>query len=235
VSGPTAGRRRPRPVGLIVLGLIALVLGASIIGIALQKPDDDPIEITGASTTQRLLGGIRQEGAELGSDSAPVTVEVFNDLQCAPCANYHFEVVTPLIDGPVRDGEVKLVFRHFSVSPRQVTEAAEAAVAAGEQGHQWQYVQLFYINQDVAQERGVTDELLEVIASAVLGLELNEWQEDRKGDEVRESIVADDELAHERKLPAEPAVVITGPRQSRELVESPDLDEVEAAIAEVSG
>jgi protein-disulfide isomerase len=223
-------RRRPRPVGLIVLGVVVLVVGAAVVGIALQKPDDDPIEVTGASTTQRLLGGIRQEGAELGSESAPVTVEVFNDLQCAPCAEYHLEVITPLIEGPVRDGEVSLVFRHFSLSARQITEGAEAAVAAGEQGHQWQYIQLFYINQDVAKQRGVTDELLEVIASAVLGLDLQQWQRDRDSDEVSEVVVADAELAAQRRLPAEPALVLTGPRESRELIEAPSLEEVEAAI-----
>ena len=53
-----------------------------MVGIALQKPDDDPIEVAGASTVQRLMGGIEQDGAVLGDSSAPVTVEVFNDLQC---------------------------------------------------------------------------------------------------------------------------------------------------------
>jgi len=226
-------RRRPRPAGLIVLGVVLLVVGASVVGIALQKPDDDPIEVTGASTTQRLLGGIRQEAAELGSESAPVTVEVFNDLQCSPCADYHLEVITPLIEGPVRDGEVRLVFRHFSLSAREITEGARAAVAAGEQGHQWQYVQLFYINQNLASERGVTDELLEVLASAVLGLDLQEWQRDRDRDEASELVLADSELAAQRRLPGEPALVVTGPRESRELIEAPSLEEVEAAIETV--
>ena len=228
-------RRRPRPAGLIVIGVLLLVVGASVVGTALQKPDDDPIEVTGASTTQRLLGGIRQEGAELGAESAPVTVEVFNDLQCSPCADYHLEVITPLIEGPVRNGEVRLVFRHFSLSAREITEGARAAAAAGEQGHQWQYVQLFYLNQDVAAERGVTEELLELIASAVLGLDLQEWQRDRVDDAVSDLIDADATLAAQRRLPAEPALVVTGPRRSRELIEAPSLEQVEAAIESVGG
>jgi len=228
-------RRRPRLVGLIVLGVVLLVIGTAVVGIALQKPDEDPIEVTGASTAQRLLGGIQQEGAVLGSESAPVTVEVFNDLQCPACADYHFEVITPLIEGPVRAGEVKLVFHHFSLSPRQTTLSSYAAVAAGEQGRQWQYIQLFYLNQDEAQDRGVSDELLELIASAVLELDQGQWQQDRESDEVSEAVVADAELAAQRKLPAEPAVVITGPLQTRELVEAPSLAQVEAAIAAVGG
>jgi protein-disulfide isomerase len=226
---------RPRAIGLIVLALIVAVLGTVVVGIALQKPDDDPIQITGAGTVQRLIGGIEQEGAVLGDADAPVTVEVFNDLQCPDCAAYQLEEITPLIEGPVRAGEVTLVFHHFSFSARQTTLSAYAAAAAGEQGRQWQYIQLFYINQDEAEEHGVTDDLLERIASAVLELDLEQWGEDRESDEVADSVVADAELAAQRKLPAQPAVVVTGPAQSRELVEAPSLDEIEAAIAEVGG
>ena len=226
-------RTRPRVAGLIVLGLILAVLGTIVVGIALQKPDDDPIEITGAGTVQRLMGGIEQEGAVLGDADAPVAVEVFNDLQCPDCADYQLDEITPLIEGPVRAGDVKLVFHHFSFSARQTTLSAYASVAAGAQGRQWQYLQLFYINQDEAQEKGVTDELLERIASGVLELDLEQWQEDRESDEVADAVVADAELAAQRKLPAQPAVVVTGPNQTRELVESPTLAEIEAAIDEV--
>ena len=226
---------RPRAVGLLVLALVVAVLGTIIVGIALQKPDDDAIEISGAGTVQRLIGGIEQEGAVLGDSDAPVTVEVFNDLQCPDCADYQLDVITPLIEGPVRAGDVKLAFRHFSFSARQTTLSAYAAVAAGEQGRQWQYIQLFYINQDEAREHGVTDELLETIAAAVLELDLEGWQEDRESDEVADAVVADAEIAAERKLPAQPAVVVTGPLQSRELVESPSLAEIEAAIEAVEG
>jgi protein-disulfide isomerase len=226
---------RPRAAGLIVLGLIGAVLGTIVVGIALQKPDDDPIEITGAGAVQRLVGGIEQEGAVLGDADAPVTVEVFNDLQCPGCAGYQLDVITPLIEGPVRAGDVKLVFHHFSFSARRTTLSAYAAVAAGEQGRQWQYLQLFYINQDEARERGVTDELLERIASAVLELDLEQWQGDRESDEVADLVTADADLAAQRKLPAQPAVVVTGPTQTRELVESPSLAEIEGAIEAVGG
>jgi protein-disulfide isomerase len=226
-------RRRPRPVGVIVIVLILALVGTAIVSIALDEGENDPIEITGAGTVQKLLGGIPQRDAVLGSESAPVTVELFNDLQCPDCADYQLGVVAPLVEERVRGGEVKLVFRHFSLSQRATGLAAHAATAAGEQGRQWQYVQLFYINQDEAAERGVTDELLERVASGVLELELREWSDARGDPEVAEAVEADGELAAQRRLPAEPAVVVHGPRGSRELVESPSLAEIEAAIAVV--
>jgi hypothetical protein len=40
-------------------------------------------------------------------------------------------------------------------------------------------------------------------------------------------------LAAELGFPAEPAVVVEGPGGTRELIQSPPLDEVKAAIAQV--
>ena len=227
-------RRRPRPVGVIVIVLALALVGTAIVSIALDEGESDPIEITGAGTVQKLLGGIPQRDAVLGSDSAPVTVELFNDLQCPACADYQLRVIPPLVEEQVRGGEVKLVFRHFSLSQRATGLAAHAAAAAGEQGRQWQYIQLFYINQDEAAKRGVTDELLERVASAVLELDLQEWNDARDDQEVTEAVEADGELAAQRRLPAEPAVVVHGPRGSRELIESPTLTEIVRAIGAVS-
>jgi hypothetical protein len=41
-------------------------------------------------------------------------------------------------------------------------------------------------------------------------------------------------LAAELKLPAEPAVVVSGPGGEQTLIESPDQTEIEDAIAQVS-
>lgn len=216
-----------------MLAAFLLILGIAIAGLALQKPDKNEIEITGAGDVQRLIAGIPQDGARLGEDDAPVTVEVFNDLQCPSCAQYHFDAITPLIEGPVRDGDVKLVFHHFSLSPRATTLASYGATAAGEQGRQWQFIQLFFINQDEAAKTGVTDEFLEQVAAAVLELDVPQWKDDLDSQGVKDIVQADADLAAERRLPAEPAVVVTGPLQSRELDESPSLAEIQQAIAAV--
>ena len=110
--------------------MLALCLGiliVSIVGIALREPEEDPIVITGVGGVQRLVAGLPQLGNRLGQDSAPVTLEIFNDLQCKPCRTWQGEVVPPLIEREVRTGEAKLVFRHFSQSQRTVTAAAIAS------------------------------------------------------------------------------------------------------------
>jgi protein-disulfide isomerase len=112
--------------------------------------------------------------------------------------------------------------------------AAYAATAAGEQGRQWQYADLFLRNQDLAAEEGVTDELLRELAEAVPELETDQWEEDLDSSEVAERVEADARLAAELELPAEPAVVVSGPGGDEVLVETPEREEIDAAIQSVS-
>jgi protein-disulfide isomerase len=216
-----------------VIALVLLVVGATVAGIALQQPDEGEIEIEGAGAVQRLIAGIPQDGARLGDESAPVTIEVFNDLQCPSCADWQRDSIDPLIEQAVRPGELQLVFRHFSLSQRETTLAAYGATAAGEQGRQWQFIELFFMNQDEAEQEGVTDEFLQRIAAAVLELDEEQWEQDLDSDEVSELVAQDAQLAAERRLPAEPAVVVTGPLRDRELVDSPSPEEIEQAVEDV--
>jgi protein-disulfide isomerase len=232
-AAPEAERRRPRTVGVVAIALAALVLIFVIASLSLDEGDTDPVEITGADQVQRELGGIPQDGAVLGSSDAPVTVQVFSDLQCEPCADYQRETITPLIEGPVRDGELKLEFHHFQMAQRGFANASFGAVAAAEQDDEWQFIQLFFINQDEAPRSGATDDFLDQIANAILNFNVEQWQRDREDPELIETLEADDELAAEHGFPTQPAAVVEGPGGSRELTESPSLARINAAIDEV--
>jgi protein-disulfide isomerase len=220
---------------VIVLALIALIGLGVIAALSLDDGEDEPIEISGASEVQTLVGGIRQLGNRLGREDAPVTVEVFNDLQCAKCAEWQLDVIDPLIEGPVRDGDVKLVFRHYSVDQDRATGVGGlGAVAAGLQDHQWQFIELFFRNQGIAEDQGVVSQgLLEQVANGILNLNVEQWQRDFNEDEVRETLDDDELRAVDLRIPSDPAVLVSGPADSELLVEAPPLDDVEAAIAEV--
>jgi protein-disulfide isomerase len=226
-------RRRPRLAGVIVIGLIALIAIAVIASLSLDEGETDPISIDGAGDVRKLVGGIPQLGSRLGEDDAPVTIEVFNDIQCIDCAAFQREVIDPLITDEVRGGDVKLEIRHYSMSERLSGAGAFGAVAAGLQDQQWQFMVLFFRNQDEAEKRGVTQALLDEVAKGVLNLNVEQWQRDLEEPEVAETLEQDDLLAIERRIPAEPAVVVVGAGGERELVETPTLEQVRAAIDEV--
>lgn len=217
----------------MLLGVGALAVLAAIISIAVGEGGPGGVEIGGVNEVQELFGGIEQEGAYIGPDDAEITISVFNDLQCTPCADYQIDVIDPLIAKYARTDLARFEFRHFSLAPNDTTLAAIAAEAAGLQARQWQYLDTFLRNQEVVERRGVSEELLREVAAAVPLLELEQWETDYASPETEELVREDAKLAAELKLPAQPAVVVSGPGGQRELLEMPSAAEIEAAIEEV--
>jgi protein-disulfide isomerase len=218
----------------VILALVAagLAVTVAIVFIAVGE-GGRRLEITGANETQRLLGGILQDGNELGSPDAPVTITYYTDLQCEPCAEYHFATIPPLVEALVRDGDAKLELRHYSTSENETSIAAYAATSAGLQERQWQYAHLFFRNLDQAVDGRITEDLLRGVAGAVLELDDSDWEAGIDSEQVRSRVDADAALAIELLLPAEPAMIVEGPGGTRKLTRSPALEEIEAAAAEV--
>ncbi len=217
--------------------LILLVGGgviAAIVSIAVGEGGPQAQDVGGVNDVQRIFGGITQDGADLGPEDAETAVTVFNDIQCSECATWEVEVIDPLVEDYARTDRARFEFRHFSVAPNDTTLAAIAAEAAGMQSRQWQYLDTFARNQDLAEDGDVDDELLREIAEAVPQLEVDLWEQDFESPEAEELVREDAMLAAELQLPAEPAAVVSGPRGQRELIETPTRAQIEAAIAEVS-
>jgi protein-disulfide isomerase len=230
-------RRRPRLIGLLVLALCVGLLGFAIVSLSVGSGgEDDEIRITGAEEVQSLVGGIPQDGARLGSSDAPVTIQVFNDLSCDPCSDWNQEVIVPLIQGPVRNGDVQLVYHNFPMTESGFFLGAYGAVAAAKQDYEWQFIQLFFLNQDEAERRGADQEFLDNIARGVgvVNFNVEQWQRDMKDDDIQATLDADEKTSAERRLPVGPAVVVGGPNGTKQLEESPSLADVQAAVTEVS-
>jgi protein-disulfide isomerase len=229
-------RRRPRLIGLIVLAICVGLLGFAIVSLSVGSGGEEgEVKITGAEEVQSLVGGIPQDGPRLGSADASVTVQVFNDLSCDSCSDWNRDVIVPLIQGPVRSGDIQLIYRNFPMSESGFFLGAYAAVAAAKQDYEWQFVQLFFANQDEAKKHGADQDFLDSIARGVgvVNFNVEQWQNDMKDDDIQSTLEADEKLTAERRLPAEPAVVVGGANGTKQLIESPSLEDVQAAIAEV--
>ncbi len=224
-------------VGLLALALVIGLIGFAIVSISVGTGTEDggDIQITGAAEIQSLLGGIQEDGPRLGNPNAPVTIQVFNDLQCDPCSEWNQQVIVPLIAGPVRDGDVQLIYHNFPMTESGFFLGAYAAAAAAKQDYEWQFVELFFRNQDEAKKHGADQAFLNNIARGVgiSSFNVEQWQRDMNGDDITSTLEADEKITAERKLPVGPAVVVGGPNGTRQLTESPSLAEVQAAIAQV--
>jgi protein-disulfide isomerase len=209
-------------------------LAGAIISLSTGTGGPQPAPIGGVNDVQRIFGGIAQDGAFIGPEDATTTITVFNDLQCAPCADYEIDTIDPLIEEFARTGDARFEFRHFSLAPNDTTLAAIAAEAAGKQSRQWQYLDTFVRNIEATKTRAVDDKFLREVAEAVPELDVDEWQTDFDDPATVDLVRQDAELAAQLKLPAEPAVVVTGPGGDRTLIESPSGSAIEAAVAQVS-
>jgi protein-disulfide isomerase len=218
----------------VLLGLGALGIIGAIVSLSVGTGGPQPAPIGGVNDVQRIFGGIAQHDAFLGPDDATTTITVFNDIQCAPCADYEVDTIDPLVEEFARPGDARFEFRHFSLAPNPTTLAAIAAEAAGKQARQWQYLDTFVRNIEATKTRAIDDRFLRDVADAIPNLDVDQWQQDFDDPATADLVNEDATLAAQLKLPAEPAVVVSGPGGDRTLIDSPAGSAIEAAVAQVS-
>lgn len=231
----------------LLLGLVAL--GYGLVNIATQKPNKNTVHIEGIGTAQELFGGVPQEGARLGSEDAPVTVQVFDDVQSSKCREAFLGTIPALTEKYARPGTVKFLYRHYSNSENEIEEGSYGVEAAAEQGYGWQYAYLFFVNQKEAERFGVSEEenkrsglrknFLLSVAGGVEELNGPEWEEAlEKGKEpdsaMKENLEAQEEIGSNLGIRYGQAMVLEGPNGNETLQENATLAEIEKAIEKVS-
>jgi protein-disulfide isomerase len=222
---------------ILALGLFGL--GYLIVQVSTQKPDDTIVRIAGISEAQEIFGGIPQEGDRLGSSDAPVTVQLFNDVQCSNCSEDFLNAIPTLAENYARPGDVKLLYRHYSNSESPLEIGFFGAEAAAEQGYGWQYIYLFFRNQDeVERLGGVHQDFLASVAGGVEELNAPEWEKAMEegtasGSPIYTRLEGYEELARDLGIRFKQAAIVTGPNGTRTIQDGAKLGQIERAIAAV--
>jgi protein-disulfide isomerase len=230
--------RRGRVWVAAILALGLLALGYTIVELSTREPGPAVVEVAGVTDAQRLFGGVPQEGDRLGSSNAPVTIQVFNDLQCATCRGDFLSTIPALAERYARPGDVQLLYRHYSNSINTEQLGFFGAEAAAEQNYGWQYTYLFFRNQDEAERFGIDQDYLASIAGAVEELEAPEWETAletglESDSAMSERLAGYEELGNDLGIRIGQAAVVTGAAGTQTLQEGPSLAEIERAIREV--
>jgi protein-disulfide isomerase len=226
--------------GWVVLGLaLAMIaLGYALVEIATQKAGPAVVRLAGVGEAQEIFGGVPQEGDRLGSSDAPVSIQVFNDLQCSSCREDFLSTIPAIVERRVRPGEVKLFYRHYSVSESPQELGFYGAEAAAQQGYGWQYTYLFFRNQDEAERFGIDQDFLDSLAGGIEELNEPEWLQYLEGHggtdgAISRKLDAYEELGSELGIRTRQAAIVSGPRGTRTLQDGPSLAQIEAAIGAV--
>lgn len=177
------GDRRTRLLQLGA-GAVFLVIVAVVVLIVANSGGDsggDAANLKEVSEVDSLVAGIPQNRMVLGDPKAKVELAEYGDLQCPVCKQFSEEILPPIIEKQVANGEAKIVFNNYTIIGEQSAPAGAAALAAGEQGRGWNYLELFYRNQGKENSGYATDEFLTAVAKAAGVKDIAKWNKERKG------------------------------------------------------
>ncbi len=233
--------RQRRPGQYRTLIILAVAVGAlliALVGMATRKASNEYENIEGTQDMREIFGGVRQLDDRLGSDDAPVQMQVFLDAQSATYRDQFLDTIPALVNGPVRDGSLKLLYRNRSLTRNATERSFYGIQAAQNQGYGWQYAYLMFRNQDLAKEQGLDDDFLTRLAESIEYLDIDEWKQDfetglEEGSAMNAELQAQDQIAIDLKIRDEPAVVVNGPGGTEIVQDAPDLAEIQAAISAV--
>jgi len=223
---------------LIILAVAVGALLIALVGMATREAGNEYEDVQGLQDMREIFGGVRQLDDRLGSDDAPVQMQVFLDAQSATYRDQFLETIPALVNGPVRSGSLKLLYRNRSLTENATELSFYGIQAAENQGYGWQFAYLMFRNQDQAKEQGLDEEFLTRLAESIEYMDTDQWKQDfdagrEKGSQMTADLQAQDQIAINLKIRAEPAVVVNGPGGTEIVQDAPDLAEIQAAISAV--
>jgi protein-disulfide isomerase len=158
-----------------------------------------------------LLTGIPQQGATLGSPRAPITVQVFADIECPTVKRFVVSYLPSVIDTWVRNGSVKLEYRSLetdTLNEQTFFKQEVAALAAGRQDKMWNFILTFVHEQEPEYTGYATDAFLADIASQVPGMKRAQWRHDREDPQLTEHVALGIHSAHARGFHSTPSFLL---------------------------
>jgi protein-disulfide isomerase len=216
---------------LVIVAVVALIVVNSA-----NSGNGGDTKLENVGVANNLLDGIPQQGLTLGDPKAPVELIEFGDLQCPVCKAYAEEMLPPVIEGQVKQGQAKITFRNFTIIGAQSSPAGAAALAAGEQGRGWNYLDVFYRNQGKENSGYADDQFLTAVAKAAGVQDLAAWNKARTGAKLTDEVTKTTAEAKRLGFTGTPSYAIKGPgTKGMELLGTPSSPgEFESAINSAS-
>lgn len=232
-------QRRPGQIRTLII--LAVAIGAlliALIGMSTREASNEYDDVQGVQEMRQIFGGERQLADRLGQEDSPVQMQVFLDAQSSTYKDQFLETIPALVNGPVRSGDLKLLYRNRSLT-RNATELSFYGIeAAMNQNYGWQFAYLMFRNQDMAKEQGIDEEFLTRLAESIENMDILEWKEDyeeglKEGSQMNAELQAQDQIAIDLKIRDKPAAVVNGPAGTEIVQDAPDLGQLQVAIGEV--
>jgi protein-disulfide isomerase len=164
--------------------------------------------LPGAAEANNLFKGIPQQGLTLGDPKAPVTMEMFIDVQCPVCDDYEINHLPGVVKQYIKDGKVQLHLKPWAILGSQSHSGRLGLIAAADQNKAFQYAKVLYDNQRTEDTGWLTGQEMATIAASVDGLNMAQWRDDTNGSAAKATASAVDKLANQNNLTGTPSILI---------------------------
>ena len=145
----------------------------------------------------------------LGSKSAPITIEVFEDFQCPACRNFYETSLKQVIDNYVTPGKVYLIHRDFPLEMHPYSrQAARLANAAADLGQFETVERALFDSQDQWSANGKIEEALASTVSAAQMKKILDYQAAHIND-INAAIERDRTMGVKRNVNQTPSIYVT--------------------------
>ncbi|MFH0902009.1 MAG: thioredoxin domain-containing protein [Pseudomonadota bacterium] len=226
---PLAGAKSAKELGALCDQELARARRMLASGTNPNKLYEDIIEQASPGTAESRPGGrpvdqlAQGNSPSLGSPSAPVTVIEFADFQCPYCSRAAKTARELLEQYP---GKVRVVFKNLALPfHEEAVLAAEAALAAHEQGKFWEMHDLLFSNPRYLSRRQI-----ERYASSI-GLDMSRFKDALDSGRFKVQVTADGDEALSAGITGVPTFLVNG----RVLVGAQPIEAFKAIIDEELG
>ncbi|HJZ37580.1 MAG TPA: thioredoxin domain-containing protein [Solirubrobacterales bacterium] len=232
------GRRSNRKKGAFGALAAALIVGLAVLALV------SVVGSSGADASSDKAGGVPyspgkagQEGLTLGDPGAPVDLYEYCDLESPICRQFAEVVLPKVIRDEVDTGKAQVTFRNFMIMGPGSPAAAAAAIAAGEQGDGWSFVEAFYRGRGKRDAGSAGDAYLEATATAAGVEDLARWNAARASQAVQAQAKASTKEAEGLGLIGTPSFAVKGPgTDGLQVVEGPEkIRQTSAVVAALEG
>jgi protein-disulfide isomerase len=194
--------------------------------------------LPGAPDANALFKGIPQNGLTLGDPNAPITMEMFIDVQCPVCQAYEVSNLPTIVKHYIRTGKVQLHLKPWAFlggPGSQSFSGRLGLIAAANQNKGFDYAKVLYDNQGTEESGWLTGQEMATIAASVDGLNMSQWKDDTNSSGPPATATQVDKLANQKKVQGTPTIFVgcTGGKLQNVTTPgaAPTLQETEQAIS----
>ena len=166
------GNKKSFAIIAIIVGAVGVGIGAyTIVNVSTNL--DQQSSIAPADTSDQGLHSLMLNGSPvLGSMDAPITIIEYGDYQCPNCQRFATQIKPLIVENYINTGQVKLVFKDFTIYGNDSVNGAIATYCAGEQNKFWELHDYIYENQGAVNSGWLSINNIKKFASEVgLGMQ----------------------------------------------------------------